>query len=86
MVKYLMPCVKSNSSNQFISFKFTIVESKPNRVEKIEFKGLTGHTKLLEDLFQVFKKRLEKKEGICGKTDVIKGGIGVPSPIFFKSL
>ena len=43
--------------------KFCIVESKGSRVERVEFRGLTGDSKTLDELFEYFKKVIEKKEG-----------------------
>jgi hypothetical protein len=41
-----------------------ITEIKNNRVEKVEFKALTGNSKLLDDLFNYFKLTIERKEGL----------------------
>jgi oligoribonuclease NrnB/cAMP/cGMP phosphodiesterase (DHH superfamily) len=48
-----------------------ITEIKNNRVEKVEFKALTGNSKLLDDLFNYFKLTIERKEGICGKSEFV---------------
>lgn len=76
-VKLCVPCLSQKT--KFISFKFCIVESKGSRVERVEFRGLTGDSKTLDELFEYFKKVIEKKEGIYGKSDCIRNSKRIES-------
>lgn len=70
VVKLCVPCMNKNAKHT--SFKFVIHESQDGKVSKVEFKCLVGSTKTVNDLFEFFKKQIEKKQGISGKSDFVK--------------
>jgi len=70
VMKLCVPCISKNSKHT--SFKFVIHENQDGRVSKVDFKCLVGSTKTVNEFFENFKKQIEKKEGISGKSEFVK--------------